>query len=553
MGRLAVLALLAVPTAAGVAYLALVLDKRNRKRLAKVPAQGVPAVDGVVRSLRELAQADTDTVVAVELRQPGLTSLPMDHLSALRHLVRLDVGGCGLTRLPGSISTLRSLQVLLAPRNRLGQVPPELGLLSSTLVQLDLGANQLATVPSELCQLTGLRSLNLMGNQLERLPEDFGRLTNLRLLGLKSNKLVELPSSFSQLTALVELFITDNKLLDLPEGERLGRHGSGPMGHPAGSYVAGAATGPPQLPAPPRPLPRLACLRLPRCLLHLPRLEMVRVAVCAITRLPPALLEGGALPSLAWFSVAGNPVCPDPPPPAPGLPLVAQEELELGQKLGEGASGDVFRAVWRGQLVAVKFFRADVSPDGRTEDEVALAVALQHPHLTQVLARVERPAGLVLRLETGVPLALKPTSQHLLRCKWADELAFQPRRALSLALAVADALRYCHAGGVCHGDVYAHNVLMDEDGSVTLCDFGASFSYDPAQQPFWQAMEVRAYGLFLRDVAHRCDPSPEGPAGGAGDAPSVGAALRRLAERCTELPPAERPSFGALCEELRGL
>jgi hypothetical protein len=27
-------------------------------------------------------------------------------------------------------------------------------------------------------------------------------------------------------------------------------------------------------------------------------------------------------------------------------------------------------AVWQGELVAVKFFRADVSPDGRTEDEV---------------------------------------------------------------------------------------------------------------------------------------------------------------------------------------
>lgn len=76
------------------------------------------------------------------------------------------------------------------------------------------------------------------------------------------------------------------------------------------------------------------------------------------------------------------------------------------------------------------------------------------------------------RPPSGSPLAAKPTSQHLLRCKWGDDVRFPPRRALGLAAAVADALRYCHAAGICHGDVYAHNVLMDENGTVTLCDFG---------------------------------------------------------------------------------
>lgn len=84
---------------------------------------------------------------------------------------------------------------------------------------------------------------------------------------------------------------------------------------------------------------------VPACLLHLPRLELLRVAVCAIATLPPggALLDGGALPRLAWFSVAGNPVCPQPPRPDPSMPLVEAKELELGQKLGDGASGEVFR------------------------------------------------------------------------------------------------------------------------------------------------------------------------------------------------------------------
>jgi serine/threonine protein kinase len=109
---------------------------------------------------------------------------------------------------------------------------------------------------------------------------------------------------------------------------------------------------------------------------------------------------------------------------------------------------------------------------------------------------------------------------------------------------VADALEHCHAQGVCHGDVYAHNVLRDEGGNVTLCDFGASFSYDTTKQAFFQAMEVRAYGLMLRDVADRCSTS------GGSDRAAIVPALRALAVRCADSLPSERPSFGTLLAEL---
>eukprot|EP00198_Chlamydomonas_reinhardtii_P007110 XP_001696446.1 predicted protein [Chlamydomonas reinhardtii] len=487
-------------------------------------------MDGPILSMAQACEdADArETVAVVELQGIALYAGVPPVVTTLRTLVRLDLGSTGIAQLPASISNLTNLQVLLAPRNKLTALPDALAGLAGSLVQLDVGSNALEAVPDSLFSLSRLRTLNLMGNQLTRLPERFGDLRGLRLLGLKSNKLTQLPASFSRLTDLVELFITDNQLTDLPEG-------------------MSACTSLVKLQA-----SFNAFRALPACLLHLPRLELLRVAVCDIKSLPPQLLQdAAALPRLAWFSVAGNPVCPGPPAPAPGLPVVAPEELELGQKLGDGASGDVYRAVWRGQLVAVKYFRADVSPDGRTEDEVALAVSLQHPHLTQV----------------GSPLAAKPTSQHLLRCKWGDDVRFPPRRALGLAAAVADALRYCHAAGICHGDVYAHNVLMDENGTVTLCDFGASFSYDRAAQPFWEAMEVRAYGLMLKDVADRAAAPAAGAAGGSGSSgklagakeavveaeKGVVAALQGLAQRCAELPPARRPLFGAVCAELQQL
>lgn len=68
--------------------------------------------------------------------------------------------------------------------------------------------------------------------------------------------------------------------------------------------------------------------------------------------------------------------------------------------------------------MAVKFFRGDVSPDGRVDEEVAIACAVEHPCLTRVRAAVPGSDAIVMDLAAGRPLAGRPTSKHLLRCKW---------------------------------------------------------------------------------------------------------------------------------------
>jgi serine/threonine protein kinase len=58
-------------------------------------------------------------------------------------------------------------------------------------------------------------------------------------------------------------------------------------------------------------------------------------------------------------------------------------------------------------------------------------------------------------------------------------------------LDTASSLQYLHNElNVCHGDMYAHNCLMDKSGHVVLCDFGASFVYPYSQQALWEHMEV---------------------------------------------------------------
>lgn len=71
---------------------------------------------------------------------------------------------------------------------------------------------------------------------------------------------------------------------------------------------------------------------------------------------------------------------------------------------------------------------------------------------------------------------------------------------------VARAMSYLHEKSICHGDLYAHNVLVDgETGAAVLCDFGASFFYpsDRHDSSVLEGTEVRAFGLMARDMACR--------------------------------------------------
>lgn len=90
----------------------------------------------------------------------------------------------------------------------------------------------------------------------------------------------------------------------------------------------------------------------------------------------------------------------------------------------------------------------------------------------RVRASVQQPAALVVDRVFGRPLAAKPTHDSLLRCRWAPGTSFSAGRALTILLGVARALEHLHSLGICHGDMYAHNVLADDAGHAVLCDYG---------------------------------------------------------------------------------
>jgi Leucine-rich repeat (LRR) protein/predicted Ser/Thr protein kinase len=452
---------------------------------------------GLLRDFGAWIITPTATAVKVTGHGDRIPTFPRGICNLIR-LKELNVSGNALTELPSGVSRL------------------------TALTNLDVSLNRLTTLPDGIGNLKALVALNAMGNKLESLPDGLGGLASLRRLGLKGNELKTLPASIGNLKLLKELFLTDNLLESIPE------------------EIGGCEA-----------LVKLQAshnsLRsLPASLGSLPHLELLRVACCEIVEIPQAVTASS---SLAWLSLATNPTCKPSPRPSRWSGTVKLKDVAIGMKLGDGASGEVFSATWKNRQVALKLFRGDRSPDGHSDDEIGIACALSDKHLIKVLARIAEPLGIIMEYVDGKPMAEKPNSESLLRCRWEQGVSFSLEFVLNVASGLASALEAMHSKGVIHGDVYAHNVLADAEGKVVLCDYGAAFYCPRAAALAYEGHECRAFGLLLRDLLTRMDIGFEGMEA----ALDVQKQLLLMVQQCTTGLPAERPRMSIISRRLTSL
>ena len=413
----------------------------------------------------------------------------------------------------------------------LSDFPEEIFSMADSLEVLNLSGNRLSALPADLARLHKLRILFCSDNLFTSVPEVLGNCTQLEMIGFKSNRIQHLPAAALP-PKLRWLILTDNRLQQLPTE-------LGDCAYLQKLMLAGN---------------RLRAL--PASLANLHRLELLRIAANRLEHLP-AWLTG--LPSLSWLAFAGNPfsdaseaeILRQHP-----LPTIAHDTLVLGEILGQGASGIIHSATWQqpnqpARVMAVKIFKGDVTSDGLAHSEMAACIAAgEHANLISVAGPLQRlqdgPPGLLLEriAPSFQPLAGPPSLASCTRDCYAEQRRFTVAEALGILRGTAAAVAHLHQRGILHGDLYAHNLLVDAAGQTLLGDFGAASFFQPQSSngTALQQLEARAFACLLEELLRRCNKS---------DQPHQQTRLWQLHARCNNPHPSERPLFVDILEWLK--
>jgi serine/threonine protein kinase len=175
---------------------------------------------------------------------------------------------------------------------------------------------------------------------------------------------------------------------------------------------------------------------------------------------------------------------------------------EIVAELGSGSVGHVFlaRDVWTHRMVALKFLdpaKSDSEGRARLVREARVAARLSHPGIVTLYGLEEEngESFLVEEYIHGETLA-----QRLQRgCLGTEE-------TLRMSRELCEALKHAHDHGVLHRDLKPANILVADDGSYKIADFGIAKVDD--------ALTSTAAGSLVGTIPYM---SPERLRGHAGD------------------------------------
>src|SRR4051794_25663363 len=139
------------------------------------------------------------------------------------------------------------------------------------------------------------------------------------------------------------------------------------------------------------------------------------------------------------------------------------------ERLGAGGMGEVYRArdTRLGRTVAIKVLVESVAgdPDRRARflEDARAAAALSHPNIAALyeIGEDQNQLFLVFEFAPGETLTTVIGGRPI-----------NPRRAVDLAVQIADALAEAHAAGIVHRDIKPANIIVTPKGNAKVLEFG---------------------------------------------------------------------------------
>lgn len=143
---------------------------------------------------------------------------------------------------------------------------------------------------------------------------------------------------------------------------------------------------------------------------------------------------------------------------------------ELLEKIGDGGMAVVYKARDKllNRFIAVKILKPEFTKDQKFIEsfrrESQAAASLSHPNIVNIfdVGREGNINYIVMELIIGQTLSEIIKKQG----------ALKPSEAVAIAKQIASALSLAHKNHIIHRDVKPHNILITEDGTAKITDFG---------------------------------------------------------------------------------
>ena len=407
---------------------------------------------------------------------------------------------------------------------RLETFPKELYSLVDTLEILDLTDNNLTTLPDDFDRFKKLKILFLSNNQFNHVPKILAKLSLLSMIGMRNNKIKIFEDNSLPLSTRW-LILTDNELTSLPQS-------IGDLKLLQKCMLSGNKL-----------------TSLPESINKCFNLELLRIAANKLTSFPTSLLS---LPKLSWLAYSGNPFCKKHPESKNELQIIEWDELEIKELLGEGASGNIFKAIYKEREVAIKIFKGEMTSDGLPQEEININISMGvHENLIDVLAQVSKhPEGKdVLMLElissSFYNLGLPPSLDTCSRDVYPSNFKLSTQASLKILKGMANAAVHMHERGIMHGDFYAHNIMIDKNNNSILGDFGGASYYEKEDLEIannLEQLEVRAFGYLIEELLYLSKHNNQDI--------NIRDSLLQLQILCLNEIPKERPLFNQISKIL---
>lgn len=186
---------------------------------------------------------------------------------------------------------------------------------------------------------------------------------------------------------------------------------------------------------------------------------------------------------------------------------------EVREIIGRGGMADVYLGIDArlGRQVAIKVLKSTLSSDptfrNRFRLEAMAASKMSHPSIVRVFDAGDEengPDGASPPGSTTPYIVMEHVEGHLLS-DLMKRGALEERHVLKVADGVLTALEVSHKAGIVHRDIKPANIMITDDGSVKVMDFGIARAVSDATGNLEQTASILGTALYISPEQARGD------------------------------------------------